>query len=48
MKETSDNIDGLKKQIKELEAANKGLTAKTEVTVKQNLDLNARIGEMEV
>ena len=48
MKETSDNIDGLKKQIKELEAANKTLTTKNETTVKQNVDLNSRIGEMEV
>ncbi len=32
MKETSDNIDGLKKQIKELEAANKNLTTKNEMT----------------
>jgi chromosome segregation ATPase len=47
MKETSDNIDGLKKQIKELEAQKKELTDKNEVNVKKNLELNSRIGEME-
>ena len=48
MKETSENIDGLKKQIKELEASNKDISAKSEATVKKNLDLNAKLNEMEL
>ena len=41
MKETSDNIDGLKKQIKELEAGSQVLTQQNAVHVKTNQEMTS-------
>lgn len=48
MKETSDNIDGLKTQIKDLEAANSSLTQQNGLQARANHDMSNQMQAMRV